>query len=285
MEDLLAKLYTRVSEVCKKNIKEKELFFLNDNETIDVFKTLMFLNNKNLNKHLLNSAISIDELKYFNHEALKECFYNNFIIKGNGINSDKAFISINGLYEFYTINNWNFRSGLIAFDMNNLIQEKKLLLNSQEKIWCVFLVLFGADSIEASFDSEALPQEKLTNYHDFLITIEKEMENHGVSFGKKVGWESGKNTNFRSFITNHDHLSKTLIHLKKGKYKYYLNLSKKKNTKYLINLILDRYEVEQRIMINDLFYDALMELSYRMPSDLGVMNADINNFIIEELKG
>ena len=175
MENLLAKLYTRISEVCQENIKDKELFFLKDSETVDVFKTLMFLNNKNLNKNLLNSAISIDELKYLNHEALKECFDNNFVIRGNGINSDKVFISTNGIYEFYSINNWDFRSGMIAFDMNNLIQEKKLFLNSQEKIWCVFLILFGAESIEDPFDSEALSQKKLTNYHDFFISIEKEM--------------------------------------------------------------------------------------------------------------
>ena len=80
-------------------------------------------------------------------------------------------------------------------------------------------------------------------------------------------------------------MSKTLIHLKKGKYKYYLDLSKRKNTKYLIDLILDKYKGEQRIMINDLFYNALMELSHRMPSELGEMNEDINKYIIEELKG
>jgi hypothetical protein len=285
MEELLTKLYKRIAEVLQENLKIKELFFLSDNKTIDVFKTLMFLNNKNLNKHLLDSAISIDELKYHNHEALKECFDNNYVIKGNGINSDKAFISVNGIYEFYSINNWDFRNGLVAYDKNNFVQEKKLIINSQEKIWCIFLILFGADNIENSFDSEALPSEKLTNYHKFFITIEKEMEKNGVSFGKKVGWSSGKNTNFRSFITNHDHLSKTSIHLKKGKYQHYLDLSKKKNTKYLLDLILDKYEGEQRIMINDLFYDALRELSYRMPIELGEMNEDINKHIIEELKG
>jgi len=285
MEELLTKLYKSLSEALEENLKTKEVYFLSDDTSIDVFKTLMFLNNKNLNKHLLNSAISVDELKYLNHEALKECFYNNFVIKGNGINSDKVFISINGIYEFYSINNWDFTSGLIAFDMNNLIQEKKLFLNSQEKIWCIFLLLFGADNIENSFNTEALSVSKLNNYHNFFISIEKEMENHDISLGKKVGWDSGKNTNFRSFITNHDHLSKTLIHLKKGKYKYYLDLTKRKNAKYLLDLILDNFKGEQRIMINDIFYDALRELSFRMPSELGEMNEDINKYIIEELKG
>ena len=38
-------------------------------------------------------------------------------------------------------------------------------------------------------------------------------------------------------------------------------------------------------MTNDLFYDALMELSFRMPTELGEMNEDINKYIREELKG
>ena len=73
---------------------------------------------------MLKSSISIDELKYLDNEALKECFDYKYIIKGNSINSDKVFIGVNGIFEFYSMNNLNFRNGLIAYDANNFIQEK-----------------------------------------------------------------------------------------------------------------------------------------------------------------
>jgi hypothetical protein len=287
MEELLTKLYEKISEVFEENLKPKDLFYFRDEITLDVFKTLMSLkkNNKDLNELMIKSSISIDELKYFNHEALKDCFDNKYIIKGNSINSDKVFIGVNGIFEYYNINNWNFRNGLIAYDVNSFIQEKKLNLKSQEKIWCIFLLLFGADNIENSFNTEALSQEKLTDYHNFFISIEKEMDINRISLGKKVGWKTGKDSVFRKFITNNVDLPKTLLYFKKGQYQYYLNLNKRKNAKFLLDLILDKYEGEQRIMINDLFYHALRELSFRIPIELGEMNEDINKYIIEELKG
>jgi hypothetical protein len=287
MEELLNKLYERISEVFLENLKQKELFFFTDDTSLDVFKTLMSLkkNNKDLNELMLKGSISIEELDYFNKEALKDCFDNKYIIKGNSINSDKVFIGVNGIFEFYSRNNWDIQSGLIAYDSNNFIQEKKLVLKSQEKIWCIFLILFGADNIESSFNTEALSQVKLIDYHIFFISIEKEMEKNEINLGKKIGWKTGKDSVFRKFITNNVDLPKTLLYFKKGQYQYYLDLSKKKKAKFLLDLILDKYEGEQRIMINDLFYDALRELSFRMPIELGEMNEDINKYIIEELKG
>jgi hypothetical protein len=287
MEDLLAKLYERISEVFLENLKQKELFFFEDDSSLDVFKTLISLkkNNKDLNELMLKGSTTIEELDYFYKDALKHCFDNKFIIKGNSINSDRAFIGINGIVEFYIINSWDIKNGLIAYDINNFIQEKKLVLKSQEKIWCIFLILFGADNIESSFNTEALSQSKLIDYHNFFMSIEKEMEKNEISLGKKIGWKTGKDSVFRKFITNNVDLPKTLLYFKKGQYQYYLDLSKKKKAKFLLDLILDKYEGEQRIMINDLFYDALRELSFRMPIELGEMNEDINKYIIEELKG
>ena len=287
MEELLTKLYKSLSEAFEENLKSKEIYFLGDDISIDVFKTLMFLkkNNKDLNDLMIKGAISIDELKYINKDALNECFDQKYIIKGSTINSDKVFIGINGIFEFYSINNLDVREALMAYDSNNFIQEKRLNLKSQEKIWCIFLILFGADNIENSFNTEALSVSKLNNYHNFFISIEKEMENHDISLGKKVGWKTGKDSVFRKFITNNVDLPKTALYFKKGQYQYYLDLTKRKNAKYLLDLILDNFKGEQRIMINDIFYDALRELSFRMPSELGEMNEDINKYIIEELKG
>lgn len=287
MEELLTKLYQSLSEAFEENLKSKEFFFLSDGISIDVFKTLMFLkkNNKDLNDLMIKGSISIDELKYVNKDALNECFDNKYIIKGSTINSDKVFIGVNGIFEFYSINSFDIREALMAYDSNNFTQEKKLNLKSQEKIWCIFLLLFGADNVENSFNTEALSEVKLKNYHNFFISIEKEMENYDISLGKKVGWETGKDSVFRKFITNNVDLPKTALYFKKGQYQYYLDLSKRKNAKYLLDLILDKFEGEQRIIVNDIFYDALKELSFRMPSELGEMNEDINKFIIEELKG
>jgi len=287
MENLLSKLYESLSEAFQDNLKPKEIFFLNDGKSIDVFKSLMFLkkNKNDVNDLMIKGAISIDELKYIDNEALKRCFENKYIIKGNSINRDKVFIGVNGLFELYSMTNLDARGALCAYDSNNYVQEKKLILKSQEKVWCIFLILFGAHSIENSFNTETLSIEKLKIYHKFFISIEKEMKNHDIRIGKKIGWETGKDSVFRKFITNNVDLPKTSLYFKIGQYQYYLDLTKRKNAKYLLDLILDKYEGEQRIMINDFFYDALKELSFRMPSELGEMNEDINKYIIEELKG
>ena len=57
--------------------------------SIDVFKTLMFLkkNNNDLNKLMLQGAVSIDEMKYlFGTEDFNKCLDNKYIIRGNSIN-------------------------------------------------------------------------------------------------------------------------------------------------------------------------------------------------------
>ena len=127
MEELLTKLYESLSEAFEENLKSKEIYFLSDGKSIDVFKTLMFLkkNNKDLNDLMIKGSISIDELKYINKDALNECFDNKYIVRGSAINSDKGFIGVNGIFEFYSINNIDIREGLIAYDSNNFIQEKK----------------------------------------------------------------------------------------------------------------------------------------------------------------
>ena len=62
-------------------------------------------------------------------------------------------------------------------------------------------------------------------------------------------------------------------------------MSKRKNAKYLLELILDKYEGEERLIVNEIFYDALKELSYKLNTELGEIPSDINQYVIEELKG
>ena len=68
-------------------------------------------------------------------------------------------------------------------------------------------------------------------------------------------------------------------------YQYYLDLSKRKNAKYLLDLILDRFKGEQRLIANDLFYNTLKELYYKLNTELGEMPGEINQYVIQELKG
>jgi hypothetical protein len=288
MEELLTKLYDSLCEAFQENLKPKEIFKFEDESSIDVFKTLMFLkkNNNDLNKLMLQGAVSIDEMKYlFGTEVFNKCLDNKYIIRGNSINSDKVFIGANGLFMLYSIKNYNTQEVFIAFDSNNFILDKELTLKSQEKIWCIFLLLFGGDNIENSFNTEGLSSKKLKDYHDFFKSIEKEMEDKDISLGKKIGWETGKDSVFRKFITNNVDLPKTSIYFKKGSYQYYLDLSKRKNAKYLLELILDKYAGEERLIVNEIFYDALKELSFKISIELGEIPGEINQYVIQELKG
>lgn len=288
MEELLAKLYDSLCEAFKENLKSKEIYSFTDEDSVDAFKSLMFLkkNNNDLNKLMLLGSVSIDELIYlFNKDIINECIDNKYIIKGNSINSDKVFIGANGMFKLYSLKDYNVQEVFMAFDSNNFILEKELTLKSQEKVWCIFLLLFGADNIEKCFNSEGLSSNKLNDYHNFFKSIEQEMEDKDIRLGKRIGWETGKDSVFRTFITNNVDLSKTSLYFKKGNYQYYLDLSKRKNAKYLLDIILDRFKGEQRLIANEIFYDALKELSFQISIELGEMPATINKYIIEELKG
>jgi hypothetical protein len=287
MEDLLEKLYLNLCNTFKENLKAKEIFYFEENNDVDVLKTLMSLkkNNKDLNNLMLKGAISIDELKYhYSHEIIKESIENKYILRGNLLSNEKIFIGAAGMYIYYTLKNYNISNVFTAIDSNNFMLEKPLTLKSQEKIWCIFLLVYGADNEQHLFNSEGLSHEKLKNYHDFLISIEKEMDKNSIILGKKIGWETGKDSSFRKFITNIVDLSKTPIYNFNG-YKYFLDLTKRKNVIYLLDLILDKYSGENRLIVNEMFYDALRELEFKMNTELGEISKGINKLIIEELKG
>ena len=54
---------------------------------------------------------------------------------------------------------------------------------------------------------------------------------------------------------------------------------------YLLDLILDKYVGEERLIANEIFYDALKELSFKISIELGEMPGEINQYVIQELKG
>lgn len=287
MEELLTKLYEKLGETFKGELKAKDIHYFEDSKSIDVFKTLMFLkkNNNDLNKIMIKGSISKDELEHFyGKDIFNHCINKEFVIRGNLLNNDKIFIGANGLFKLYSIKEYNFQDVFIAFDSNNFKLGKRLTLKSQEKIWCIFLLLFGADKKESPFNTEGLSHKELGDYHKFLKSIEKEVIKNNLDLGGKIGWDTGKDSVFRKFITNNVDLPKTSLYFKGNKHQFYLDISKRKNAKHLLNLILDNYSGEQRLLANDMFYDTLNELSFKISMDLGEMPGTINKYIIEELK-
>lgn len=286
MEELLTKLHDSLSLSFSKSLRNNEIHYENNGDSIDVFKTLINLkkNNNDLYELMLEGSLPIDLLEFeFDKELLNECLNNKYLLKGKELYSNKVFIGTNGLFELYKLKNHDLNEVFKAYDLKNLIIDKQLNLKSQEKIWCIFLLLFGADKKECSFDSEGLSPNKLKDYHFFFQLIEKELIDKGIILGKKIGWDTGKDSVFRKFITNNVDLPKTRLYFKDGKYKYYLNITSKKNAKYLINLILDRYEGDKRLYANDIFYDVLKDLNFKISLELGEIPKDLNEFIIQEL--
>lgn len=284
MLEILTKMYDSLQNSFELKLKPKDLHLFPD-ETVDVFKSLISLkkNQNDLYNLMMDSALSIDELKYmFDDEVVSDCIQQGFLIKGHSVNSDKVFIGTKGLSEIYMLKEKPLNEIFSTFDRKNFILEKELKLKSQEKIWCLFLLLFGADAENNSLDTENLSQNDLENYHRFLQDIEQELTSKGLVIGKQIGWNSGKDSVFRKFITNNVDLPKTGFYFRKN-YKYYLDLTKRKNAKFLIDLILDEYDNEQRIYANKLFYDSLLELGFKLSMNLAVLPPELNNFVKEEL--
>lgn len=284
MLEILTKMYDSLQNSFELKLKPKDLHLFPD-ETVDVFKSLISLkkNQNDLYNLMMDSALSIDELKYmFDDEVVSNCIQQGFLIKGHSVNSDKVFIGTKGLSEIYMLKEKPLNEIFSTFDRKNFILEKELKLKSQEKIWCLFLLLFGADAENNSLDTENLSQNDLENYHRFLQDIEQELTSKGLVIGKQIGWNSGKDSVFRKFITNNVDLPKTGFYFRKN-YKYYLDLTKRKNAKFLIDLILDEYDNEQRIYANKLFYDSLLELGFKLSMNLAVLPPELNNFVKEEL--
>jgi hypothetical protein len=130
-----------------------------------------------------------------------------------------------------------------------------------------------------------LNHRDLDKYFSFLFLIEENILNKGIKLGKKITWGSGKDISFRGFITNNVLLPKTGLYHDRPTNNYYLDLSKRKNAIYLLDLILDNYEGAERIMANQLFRESLRELSNLLLSEISIIPSDINRYIIEELVG
>jgi len=284
MEELLSKLYNRLSESFKENLRQSEIKYLGDGYTVNVLKTFLSLNKtlKDLKTIMYQGAIPIEELKYINKDGFEYCLKTNLIIKCTGTSNNKAFIGLNGIFEYCSLNHLDFREAFIAYDLKTF-PDLKYSLKPHEKVLCIFLILLGAYSEETIYNTETLTPKQLDSNHKFFETIEKVMNDNGVQLGKPITWGTGKDVSFRKFLTNNVQLPQTGLYKYKGK-KYYLDLSKRKNAVFLLDLILDKYNEEQRLDVNDSFYDALRELSYKMVTEIGELRVEFNKNLIEVLK-
>jgi hypothetical protein len=286
MNLLLERLYQSLFSVFENNLKTKEKKF-NENNDLDVFKT--FLTLSKTQKEVINliesSAIEKAILIYdFTKDEFDECISRSLIIQGSTINDTKFFIGAYGLYYYYFINDLIIDDVFKSYDQIKFSNDE-IVLKSQEKIFCIFLMLFGADNFESKLDTSRLNHIELEKYFSYLKSIESVLSTHGLSLGKKISWTSGKDTTFRRFITNNVLLPKTGIYNDRPTNNYYLDLSKRKNAKYLLDLILDNYNGAERIMANELLRESFKELSKLLLIELSVIPSEINKYIIEELYG
>jgi hypothetical protein len=286
MDKLIEKLFDNLFNVFEIELKQKEKK-TNENGQLDVLKTFFTLSKtqKEIIRLFEASAVEKAVLIYdFSKEEFDECLKQKIIKQCSTINDSKFFISSYGLYYYYQLTNLNLADVFICFDESKFSSEE-IILKSQEKIWCIFLMLLGADSFESKLDTSKFSPRDLEKYFSFLNIIESKLLENGVKLGKKISWGTGKDTTFRRFITNNVLLPKTGIYFDRPTNNYYLDLSKRKNAKYLLDLLLDNYEGVERIMANELFRKSLRELSNLLLMEIAHMPSDLNHFINEELLG
>jgi hypothetical protein len=285
MDLLLEKLYNSLYSVFEESLRLREKKY-NENEELDILKTLFTLSKsqKEIIRLVESSSIEKNVLVYeFSKEIFEECVKRKLIIQGLTINDTKYFIGSYGLFYHYQSHNMSIDEVLKSYDEMKFSTEE-IVLKSQEKIWCIFLLLFGADKFESKLDTSKMSHRDLDKYFSFLPLIEENLLMKGIILGKKITWGSGKDTSFRSFITNNVLLPKTGLYYDRPTNNYYLDLSKRKNAIYLLNLILDNYEDIEKIMAYELFRESLRELSNLLLSEISVIPNEINHYIIEELK-
>ena len=286
MKEILEKLFLSLKMQFEIQLKTQEKK-TDNNGDIDVFQTYITISKsqRDFRKLIESSAINKDILELeFSKTIVDEALTKKLIRKGSTINDNKIFISSNGLHEYYRINEYNLNNVFIAYDDSKFIQDK-LRLKTQEKLFCIFLILFGAHSENSRLDTTKLTDKTLNNYFKFLKLIEQELESIGLNLGKKVSWGTGKDISFRKFITNNVDLPNTGIYNDRPTSMYWLDIGKKRNASYLLDLILDSYEGGQRILANDLFIETLNNLSNRMLTELGEIPMDLNKNLLEALKG
>ena len=284
MEELLEELFSRLRQTFENQLSVKDLKCTHTGD-IDVFKTYVSLSKsqKDFRKLIESSARNKESLELeFSKAVVKSALSDKFIRNGSTINSDKIFICSNGLYHYYRLKKYNLNNVFIEFDNSKFVQEK-LKLKTQEKIWCIFLILFDAVSQDKILDTTKLKPRILNQYFQFFELIEVELHNYGLNIGKKIGWGTGKDVNFRKFITNNVALPNSGIYNDRPTSKYWLDFSNRKNVAFILDLILDSYTNEERILANNSFIEVLRHLSNQMLPVLQEFPRELNKYLKDDL--
>tara|TARA_B100000768_G_C11256279_1_gene366545 strand:- start:162 stop:1022 length:861 start_codon:yes stop_codon:yes gene_type:complete len=284
MEKLLEKLFFSLKEEFEKQLTEKEKKKSIDGE-IDVFKTYMSISKsqRDFRALIVSSAINKDILEIeFPKELIASGLKQKLIRRGGTINDNEFFLGSNGLFQHYVNKGLDVNTVFVNFDDNRFNQDK-LKLKMQEKLLCIFLILFGADSEENMLDTTKLGEKKLQRYFQFLKLIEAELDRNGLKIGKKISWGSGKDISFRKFITNNVDLPNIGIYNDRPTSMYWLDFGKKRNVSFLMDLIFNTYSAEDRLIANVLFLEVLRHMSNKMLTELGEIPMSLNKYLLEEL--
>jgi hypothetical protein len=282
MENILIEFNQNLIKILEANIPNKEKKIIANQ--FDTLSTLITLSKtEKVFKELLDSACLDREIIDYNYSKneIDDLLSKGLLKTSNFKGINKIHITFLGLYELYKLNNWDFSFVFKQIDSHKF-PKRTLKLKIQEKLWCIFLILIEADSKDNLFDTNITSNEKLEEYHKFIQIIEQTLINSEVKIGNKVNWNQGKDKNLRSFITNTVDLPKTGIYGYSGK-KYFLDLTTKGNAKLLLDLILDGYEGQKRIIINELLKNCLFKLSGKLLTELNENHSGYNKFIKNEL--
>lgn len=280
MQELLLSLHESLKNIIVEAKRSKDNIIIDENDEIDVFATyLAFKKNDLIDK----AAMPKDSIIYlYGEDIFTEAIKAGYIRKGQGVNQSKYFISSLGFYYLYQQLDKSLNTVLKTLDLQKFT-EVELKLKSQEKIWCIFLILVNACDETNAFNKSKLNPEQLRKHFEFLKKIEDKMNNAHIRLGKSIGWGSGKDSSFSSFITNNVDLPKTGVYSFTRNGLYWLDFSKKRNVKLILDLILNTYEGINRVTANSVFYEILWDLSNDMMFELGLVPDQINEYIKSEL--
>lgn len=286
MITLLEKLVETLEDAFKSNLKASELKFRRD-ERLDVFKTYMTLAKtaNDFRRLIEKSTMPISVLKESFGGKVDDALKSKIISRGATINDDKVFINSKGIYKYYLEKNLNIQDVFEAFD-NYKFPTQELIIKRQEKILALFLLLMGADSEQNRLITKNNDKDTLRRYREFLIKIDDEIKESGLTIGREFDWNVGKKVAFRSFIQENNNLPKTGIYdFKTSDISYWLNLEKKRNVSYLVNLVLDEYkDPTDKWMAKEKLNDVLINLSNIIPEILLEVPKDLNKRFVQELR-
>lgn len=287
MIEILNRMAQELEEVFKRTLKgnDRKLFSKYD-ENLLVTYGCLGKTERNFREIIEQSSISKSILIYeFSKEEVDLCIEKNYLKYCQTVSKSKDLhISSVGLYRLEAERGMDMELFFNALDDYRL-PPLEFKFKPQEKLWCIFLIIVGADSMENAFSLKDKDQTYLDKCFKLLLEIDKRLMDEGVDLGKDINWGSGKDINFRKFITNNTDLPKTGIYLTSGGSDVYgLDLSNRKNIQFILELILDSHESEEILMTKRLLYNSIWDLHNSTHLFINEITPELNTTLIDELR-